>query len=102
MQAGGSSQFYPTLPAGFAPNPGSGPAHFHTLTSGHVQTQQLSQHQKATTQPQQTGSQTLSHSPSPPNSYHKDERTQRQHTKLLRKLEKQREMSEYLFCNAFS
>nr|XP_036225592.1 fibronectin type-III domain-containing protein 3a isoform X6 [Bactrocera oleae]XP_036225593.1 fibronectin type-III domain-containing protein 3a isoform X6 [Bactrocera oleae]XP_036225594.1 fibronectin type-III domain-containing protein 3a isoform X6 [Bactrocera oleae] len=92
MQAGGSSQFYPTLPAGFAPNPGSGPAHFHTLTSGHVQTQQLSQHQKATTQPQQTGSQTLSHSPSPPNSYHKDERTQRQHTKLLRKLEKQREM----------
>ncbi|XP_014086448.2 fibronectin type III domain containing protein 3C1 isoform X2 [Bactrocera oleae] len=93
MQAGGSSQFYPTLPAGFAPNPGSGPAHFHTLTSGHVQTQQLSQHQKATTQPQQTGSQTLSHSPSPPNSYHKDERTQRQHTKLLRKLEKQREMT---------
>ncbi|XP_049317696.1 uncharacterized protein LOC105229353 [Bactrocera dorsalis] len=92
MQAGGSSQFYPTLPTGFAPNPGGGPAHFHTLTSGHVQTQQLSQHQKATTQPQQTGSQTLSHSPSPPNSYYKDERTQRQHTKLLRKLEKQREM----------
>ncbi|XP_018787615.1 PREDICTED: fibronectin type-III domain-containing protein 3A [Bactrocera latifrons] len=92
MQAGGSSQFYPTLPTGFAPNPGGGPAHFHTLTSGHVQPQQLSQHQKATTQPQQTGSQTLSHSPSPPNSYYKDERTQRQHTKLLRKLEKQREM----------
>lgn len=38
------------------------------------------------------------HSPSPPNSYHKDERTQRQHTKLLRKLDqKQREMnSEYM------
>uniref|UniRef100_A0A0A1XTE7 Fibronectin type-III domain-containing protein 3a n=1 Tax=Zeugodacus cucurbitae TaxID=28588 RepID=A0A0A1XTE7_ZEUCU len=92
MQASGSSQFYSTLPAGFAPSPNSGP-HFHTLASGHLQTQQPSQLQKATTQQQQTGSQTLSHSPSPPNSYHKDERTQRQHTKLLRKLEKQREMN---------
>lgn len=36
------------------------------------------------------------HSPSPPNTYHKDERTQRQHTKLVRKLDqKQREMSKY-------
>lgn len=43
----------------------------------------------------------VTHSPSPPhsnnNQYHKDERAMRQHSKLVRKLEnqKQRELSEY-------
>lgn len=46
----------------------------------------------------------MPHSPSPPNSnYHKDERTQRQHTKLLRKLDQQkREMSSTLSTPAHS
>ncbi|CAD6998471.1 unnamed protein product [Ceratitis capitata] len=95
LTANGTSHFYSPLTAGFAPGPGSGPTHFHALSSGHVQTQQSTQQQQPVVpQKQQTPSQQpLSHSPSPPNSYHKDERTQRQHTKLLRKLEKQRELN---------
>lgn len=52
--------------------------HYHQLPPGHLQPQ------------------TMSHSPSPPNNNfnHKDERTQRQHTKLLRKLDKQRDISK--------
>lgn len=73
--------FYSPLPASF-PGPGPGP-HFHPMPGGHLQPQPLPHSQ---------------HSPSPPNSYHKDERTQRQHTKLLRKLDqKQREMSKFQF-----
>ncbi|XP_053958160.1 uncharacterized protein LOC128863184 isoform X1 [Anastrepha ludens] len=95
LTSNGTSHFYSPLPAGFPAGTGSGPAHFHALSSGHVQPQQPPQQQQApTAQHQQTSSlQPLSHSPSPPNSYHKDERTQRQHTKLLRKLEKQRELN---------
>ncbi|XP_031628985.1 fibronectin type-III domain-containing protein 3A isoform X2 [Contarinia nasturtii] len=70
---GVGQHFYSAVP--FA---GPGP-HFHTIPGGHLQ-------------PQTMHSQ---HSPSPPNTYHKDERSQRQHTKLLRKLDqqKQREMN---------
>ncbi|XP_054742338.1 fibronectin type-III domain-containing protein 3A isoform X2 [Anastrepha obliqua] len=95
LTSNGTSHFYSPLPAGFPAGTGSGPAHFHALSSGHVQPQQPPQQQQApTAQHQQASSlQPLSHSPSPPNSYHKDERTQRQHTKLLRKLEKQRELN---------
>lgn len=79
---GVGQHFYSPLPATF-PGPGPG-THFHPMPGGHLQPQSMPHSQ---------------HSPSPPNSYHKDERTQRQHTKLLRKLDqKQREMnSEYSF-----
>ncbi|XP_036329357.1 uncharacterized protein LOC118741473 [Rhagoletis pomonella] len=93
LAANGTSHFYSPIQAGF---PGGGPAHFHALSSGHVQTQQPPQQPQALTAQQQqtsTHQQPLSHSPSPPNNYHKDERSQRQHTKLLRKLEKQRELN---------
>lgn len=74
---GVGQHFYSPLPATF-PGPGPG-THFHPMPGGHLQTQSMSHSQ---------------HSPSPPNSYHKDERTQRQHTKLLRKLDqKQREIN---------
>lgn len=44
----------------------------------------------------------MQHSPSPPNAYHKDERSQRQHTKLLRKLDqKQREMSKFIAIQSY-
>ncbi|XP_055305314.1 fibronectin type-III domain-containing protein 3A-like isoform X5 [Sitodiplosis mosellana] len=71
---GVGQHFYSAVPSFAGPGP-----HFHTIPGGHLQ-------------PQTMHSQ---HSPSPPNTYHKDERSQRQHTKLLRKLEqqKQREMN---------
>lgn len=72
---GVGQHFYSAVPSFAGPGP-----HFHTIPGGHLQ-------------PQTMHSQ---HSPSPPNTYHKDERTQRQHTKLVRKLDqKQREMSKY-------
>lgn len=63
----------PTGP-GYPPNnvtPGPGATHFHPLSSGgHLQPQPMT------------------HSPSPPNnSYQKDERSQRQHSRLQRKLQ---------------
>lgn len=73
---GVGQHFYGAVPATFP-----GPAHFHTIPTGHLQPQTMPHSQ---------------HSPSPPNAYHKDERTQRQHNKLLRKLEnqKQRDISK--------
>ncbi|XP_059616708.1 fibronectin type-III domain-containing protein 3A [Phlebotomus argentipes] len=87
---GTTPSFYGPLAAGY-PGPGPG-AHFHPIPGGHLQPQQLSH---------------SPHSPSPPNNnYHKDERTQRQHTKLLRKLDqqqqKQREMNSALSTPAHS
>lgn len=79
LQINGVGQhFYSAVPSFAGPGP-----HFHTIPGGHLQ-------------PQTMHSQ---HSPSPPNTYHKDERSQRQHTKLLRKLDqqKQREMSKFKF-----
>lgn len=77
---GVGQHFYSAVPSFAGPGPGP---HFHTIPGGHLQ-------------PQTMHSQ---HSPSPPNTYHKDERTQRQHTKLVRKLDqKQREMSKYNIC----
>lgn len=78
IQINGVGQhFYSAVPSYAGPGP-----HFHTIPGGHLQ-------------PQTMHSQ---HSPSPPNTYHKDERSQRQHTKLLRKLDqqKQREMSKFM------
>lgn len=76
LQINGVGQhFYSAVPSFAGPGP-----HFHTIPGGHLQ-------------PQTMHSQ---HSPSPPNTYHKDERSQRQHTKLVRKLDqKQREMSKF-------
>ncbi|XP_055713651.1 fibronectin type-III domain-containing protein 3A isoform X2 [Phlebotomus papatasi] len=87
---GTTPSFYGPLATGY-PGPGPGP-HFHPIPGGHLQPQQLSH---------------SPHSPSPPNNnYHKDERTQRQHTKLLRKLDqqqqKQREMNSALSTPAHS
>lgn len=60
------------------PGPGGNP-HYHQLSGNHLQPQQQ-----------------ISHSPSPPNSYHKeDQRNQRQHVKVLRQ---QRDISE---CNVY-
>lgn len=63
----------PGYPPGTTATPGPGGTHYHQLPGGHLQPQQMS------------------HSPSPPNNtqqgYHKDERSQRQYTKLVRKLE---------------
>lgn len=71
---GVGQHFYSAVPSFGGPGP-----HFHTIPSGHLQQQTM--HSQ--------------HSPSPPNTYHKDERSQRQHTKLVRKLDqKQREMSK--------
>lgn len=75
--------YYSPLSAGLPGGPpGTGPPHYHALPPNHL-------HQPPMQHPL--------HSPSPPNSnYHKDERTQRQHTKLLRKLDqKHREISEF-------
>ncbi|XP_055375585.1 fibronectin type-III domain-containing protein 3A isoform X2 [Condylostylus longicornis] len=74
--------YYSPIPTGF-PGPGGGP-HYHPIQSGHLQPQQMS------------------HSPSPPNNYHnKDDRTQRQHAKLLRKLNN-REMNSAMSTPAHS
>ncbi|XP_055836442.1 fibronectin type-III domain-containing protein 3A isoform X1 [Episyrphus balteatus] len=89
LATNGTSHFYSPLPAGFPPGPGGGPAHFHPMTGGHLPPQQMSH---------------SPHSPSPPNNnYHnKDERTQRQHTKLLRKLDQKREMNSAMSTPAHS
>ncbi|GBP97600.1 Fibronectin type-III domain-containing protein 3a [Eumeta japonica] len=96
LATNGTSHFY-TPPGAFPPG-SQDQGHIRSL-HGHMPPQ------PGTPQPQQpstsgTNSQqqqhspashSANHSPSPPNnSYHKDERTQRQHTKLLRKLDKQR------------
>lgn len=86
ITANGTTPFYSPLQTGYP----SG-QHFHPAmqgNGGHLQPQQptMSHHSP--------------HSPSPPNSnYHKDERSQRQHAKLVRKLDKQksRDMSKYLY-----
>ncbi|CAG9835106.1 unnamed protein product [Diabrotica balteata] len=69
-----SQQFYPGLPAGFAPQ------QFHSnLQSGHP----VANH--------------LGHSPPPnPTTYYKDERTQRQHIKLKKKLHDKQQKSDGL------
>ncbi|EDW29329.1 GL19647 [Drosophila persimilis] len=104
ISANGTSHFYTPAMAGYPPGPaGNGPPHYH-----------LQQPQGAPQQPppsvgggggppppvnaaqqQPPPVHTHSpHSPSPPN--YRDERSQRQHTKLLRKLEKQRESNPAL------
>ncbi|KAH8255366.1 hypothetical protein KR038_001676 [Drosophila bunnanda] len=76
-------------PAGTAAAPHSH-THSHTHAHNHPHTQQQQQQQQ-----QHNQAHTHSpHSPSPPN--YRDERSQRQHTKLLRKLEKQRESNPQL------
>ena len=83
---GTSHPFFPLTPGPdfHAAYPPGGPPHFHPGSippGGTLHTAQQ-----------------MPHSPSPPhnNNYHKDERTQRQYSKLQRKLElKQREFSEF-------
>ncbi|XP_017954249.1 fibronectin type-III domain-containing protein 3A isoform X2 [Drosophila navojoa] len=97
ISSNGTSHFYTPLP-GYPPGPGptgNGPPHYHMAPPPPPQQQQQ-------TGAQQQGTATAGgapptshlhspHSPSPPN--YRDERSQRQHTKLLRKLEKQRELN---------
>lgn len=75
---GQTPHFFQPLPAGY-PGPGPGGPHYHPIPGGHMPPHQQMSHSP--------------HSPSPPtNNYHnKDERTQRQHTKLLRKLDQKRD-----------
>ncbi|XP_033150638.1 fibronectin type-III domain-containing protein 3A isoform X2 [Drosophila busckii] len=93
ISANGTSHFYASLP-GYPP--GTGPAvngpppppHYH------MPPPQQQTPGPPTAQPQHTHTHAHTHSPhspSPPN--YRDERSQRQHTKLLRKLEKQREQN---------
>lgn len=88
LTANGTSPFYSPLPADF-PGPASG-QHFHPAMQSGGAAQHL--------QPQMSHS--SPHSPSPPSTNHyKDERAQRQHTKLMRKLDKKnnsRDMSKCL------
>lgn len=79
LSNGSGPYFNPGIAAGY---PSSGP-HFHHISGGHLQPQPPMSHSP--------------HSPSPPNNNFnaKDERTQRQHQKLVRKLKNQqtREMN---------
>ncbi|KAM7351314.1 miles to go isoform 2-T3 [Cochliomyia hominivorax] len=99
----GTSHFYTPIPGGYPPPGagGQGPGPYQVGPHGHMapppqpgtpQPQQQSSTSIANASQQQhsPASHSANHSPSPPNNYHKDERTQRQHTKLLRKLDKQR------------
>lgn len=113
--ANGTTHYYAPIPNGFQPGSGGAAAPYPVNPHGHMAppppgtpqpTVPPPQHQQQMTAitnppppPQQQhspASHSANHSPSPPNNnYHKDERTQRQHSKLLRKLEKQREYSKY-------
>ncbi|XP_058981577.1 fibronectin type-III domain-containing protein 3a isoform X2 [Musca domestica] len=109
--ANGTTHYYAPMPNGFQPGSGAA-APYPVNPHGHM-TAPPPPHQPATPQPppphqqQMTNitnntapqqqhspvSHSANHSPSPPNNnnnYHKDERTQRQHSKLLKKLDKQR------------
>ncbi|XP_034099153.1 fibronectin type-III domain-containing protein 3A isoform X3 [Drosophila albomicans] len=101
ISANGTSHFYTPLP-GFPPGPGpagNGPPHYHMPAPPPPPTAQQQQQATSTGSTGAAGGTTTSsqshlhspHSPSPPN--YRDERSQRQHTKLLRKLEKQRELN---------
>ncbi|XP_075153137.1 miles to go [Haematobia irritans] len=105
--ANGTTHYYAPMPNGFQP-PTGGAAPYPVNPHGHMAPHQQPgtpqqpppvPHQQqppmntitnASTQQQQhsPSSHSANHSPSPPNNnYHKDERTQRQYSKLLRKLE---------------
>lgn len=102
LTTNGTSHFYTPIPGGFPPPGagGQGPGPYQVGPHGHMapppqpgtpQPQQQSSANSSQQQQHSPASHSANHSPSPPNnSYHKDERTQRQHTKLLRKLDKQR------------
>uniref|UniRef100_A0A336JVJ1 CSON007935 protein n=1 Tax=Culicoides sonorensis TaxID=179676 RepID=A0A336JVJ1_CULSO len=89
ITANGTAPYYSPLPTDY-PGPGGG-QHYHPAM------------QNANLQPQMSHS---PHSPSPPSSNHyKDERAQKQHTKLMRKLDKKnnsRDMSSTLSTPAHS
>ncbi|XP_017858644.1 PREDICTED: fibronectin type-III domain-containing protein 3A isoform X4 [Drosophila arizonae] len=99
ISSNGTSHFYTPLP-GYPPGPGptgNGPPHYHMPPPPPPQHQQQTGAQQAGTATAGGAPPTSQthlhspHSPSPPN--YRDERSQRQHTKLLRKLEKQRELN---------
>lgn len=122
--ANGTTHYYAPIPNGFQPGSGGAAAPYPVNPHGHMAppppgtpqpTVPPPQHQQQMTAitnppppPQQQqhspASHSANHSPSPPNNnYHKDERTQRQHSKLLRKLEKQRgEYSKYTILSRLS
>ncbi|XP_032597801.1 fibronectin type-III domain-containing protein 3A isoform X2 [Drosophila grimshawi] len=102
ISSNGTSHFYTPLPS-YSPGPGpagNGPPHYHMPPQPQPPQQQqqpgVQQQQQQSTATSGVGGAPSSHlhsphSPSPPN--YRDERSQRQHTKLLRKLEKQREQN---------
>ncbi|XP_073826818.1 miles to go [Musca autumnalis] len=106
--ANGTTHYYAPMPNGFQPGTGAAAPypvnpHGHMAPPHQPPTPQPPPHQQQmvniannpTQQSQHSpASHSANHSPSPPNNnnnYHKDERTQRQHKKLIMKLEKQRE-----------
>ncbi|SPP79366.1 fibronectin type-III domain-containing protein 3A isoform X4 [Drosophila guanche] len=110
ISANGTSHFYTPAMAGYPPGPaGNGPPHYQmpppqgapqqqpppSVGGGGGPPQPVNAAQQQQQQQPPPAVHTHSpHSPSPPN--YRDERSQRQHTKLLRKLEKQRESNPAL------